>query len=310
MDRLAFSDSWVVPLGSRQPSACQPVAAVNFHVWQPCNMHCKFCFARFNDVREEVLPAGHLDRADALLLVRSVAAAGFEKINFAGGEPLLCPWLVELIAEANSAGLVTSVVTNGSLVNAEFVTSVTGILDWLTVSVDSVRESVQVALGRFGPRRSVVDEASLISICSAVKGVEIGLRVNTVVTRANLDDDLRGFISVARPVRWKVMQMLPIRGQNDRHSASLAVTEEQFAGFVSRHSELRLLGIEIVAEYNEDMTSSYVMIDPAGRFFDNFDGVHSYSDFILQAGVDDALRQVRVSRERYLRRGGDSYWRL
>ncbi|MEO0472453.1 MAG: radical SAM protein, partial [Bacteroidota bacterium] len=67
------------------------VPSVNFHLWEPCNMRCGFCFATFQDVKRTILPKGHLPKEDALNVVQAIAKAGFEKITFAGGEPTLCP---------------------------------------------------------------------------------------------------------------------------------------------------------------------------------------------------------------------------
>ncbi|WP_157662576.1 hypothetical protein [Winogradskyella sp. PC-19] len=53
-------------------------------------MRCKFCFATFQDVKQTILPKGHLSEYDVLKVVESIAATGFEKITFARGEPLLC----------------------------------------------------------------------------------------------------------------------------------------------------------------------------------------------------------------------------
>jgi hypothetical protein len=50
---------------------------------------------------------------------RWLRAAGVSKLSFVGGEPLLHPHLGALLAEAKAAGLVTSVITNGSLLSAE-----------------------------------------------------------------------------------------------------------------------------------------------------------------------------------------------
>src|SRR5687767_9296339 len=87
--------------------------SVNFHLWRPCNMSCRGCFARFEDLGREVLPKGHLPRADALAVV-ALLAERFDKITFAGGEPTLCPWLPPLVAEASRRGATTMLVTNGT----------------------------------------------------------------------------------------------------------------------------------------------------------------------------------------------------
>jgi radical S-adenosyl methionine domain-containing protein 2 len=44
----------------------------------------------------------------------------------------------------------------------------------------------------------------------------------------NLNDDLTEFIVKARPRRWKIMQVLPIRGQNNGSVDALLVTREEF----------------------------------------------------------------------------------
>ena len=75
-------------------------------------MRCRFCFATFTDIGKDLLPKGHLNREDCLSVVEATAAAGFDKINFAGGEPTLCPWLPDLIWCAKDLGCTTSMVTN------------------------------------------------------------------------------------------------------------------------------------------------------------------------------------------------------
>src|SRR4051812_35569138 len=70
------------PLPPAARSAPLP-PSVNYHLWAPCNMRCRFCFAPFQDV-VAVLPAGHLAREDSLRLVHTLAGR-FEKITFAGG---------------------------------------------------------------------------------------------------------------------------------------------------------------------------------------------------------------------------------
>ena len=124
------------------------VPSVNFHLWKRCNMKCRFCFATFQDVGQDVLPKGHLARADSIAVVEALAAAGFDKINFAGGEPALCPWLPGLIRRAKELGLTTSIVTNGSCVTREWLDRVDGCLDWTAVSIDTVDPEKLKHMGR------------------------------------------------------------------------------------------------------------------------------------------------------------------
>ena len=67
-------------------------------------------------------------------------------------------------------------------------------------------------------------------------------------------------------------------------------------------------GINVVPESNELMTGSYVMVDPAGRFFDNVSGAHNYSRSIIDVGVDEAWRDVSVDRGKFISRDGLYDW--
>ena len=54
--------------------------------------------------------------------------------------------------------------------------------------------------------------------------------------------------------------------------------------------------------------SGFVMVDPAGRFFDNVVGAHSYSRPILDVGVEEALKDVSMDARKFLSRSGIYAW--
>ena len=284
------------------------VPSVNFHLWKPCNMKCRFCFATFQDVGQEYLPDGHLPRKESIAVVESLAWAGFDKINFAGGEPILCPWLPELIRRARELGLTTSIVTNGSFVTPEWLDRVEGYLDWAAVSIDTVDPQKLKRMGRV-TRTGPMSEADYLRVIDMLGQRGIRLKVNTVVTRINYDEELAEFIAKAGPERWKLLQVLPIRGQNDGSVDNLVITSKEFACYVARNRYVESRGIVVVPESNDLMTGSYVMVDPAGRFFDNADGTHVYSRPINQVGVDAALREISIDTNKFGLRGGIYEWR-
>ena len=283
------------------------VPSVNFHLWKPCNMKCSFCFATFQDVGQDTLPKGHLPREDCLAVVEALAKAGFDKINFAGGEPTLCPWLPDLIHRAKELEATTSMVTNGSFVTQEWLDRVGGCLDWAAVSIDTVDPEKLKRMGRT-TRAGPLSEADYLCILDMLRHRHIRLKINTVVTRENYDEDLTGFIAKARPERWKLLQVLLVRGQNDGLVDNLVITHEEFASYVLRNRHVESLGIAVVPESNDLMTGSYVMVDPAGRFFDNVDGTYVYSRPINQVGVDVALREVSVDPDKFRLRDGLYDW--
>ena len=287
-------------------SVVKKVQSVNFHLWEPCNMRCGFCFATFQDVKP-ILPKGHLELKDCISVVDLLAQAGFAKITFAGGEPTLCPWLSDLIKQAKLHGLTTSIVTNGTRITDEWLRDLNGRLDWIALSVDTVDPGKLRRLGRT-LQNNPISEKSYLNIISMIKQYGIRLKINTVVTSEMCEEDLTGFIRLARPERWKVFQVLAVKGQNDKGFEAYAVTESQFAEYVERNRTVENEGIVVVPESNDMMTGSYVMVDPSGRFFDNVQGTHSYSRPIIEVGAEEALKDVTVNPERFLQRGGKYHW--
>lgn len=45
------------------------IPSLNFHLYEPCNMRCKFCFATFQEIKKTILPKGHLPFEDAEKLI-------------------------------------------------------------------------------------------------------------------------------------------------------------------------------------------------------------------------------------------------
>lgn len=271
--------------------------AVNFHVWKYCNYKCEFCFATFADV------PGQIKEAEALAVVEALARH-CEKITFVGGEPTLCPFLGALIDRAHQLGVTTCVVSNGERL-LPILRDHSESLDWIGLSVDSADEATNQALGRgkgghVGRARQLAREAHR-------RGVEV--KLNTVVTALNHHEDQSEMVRAIRPKRWKVFQVLPIAGQNDGRVEPLLITPEQFRAFVARHAHLAAEGMAPIAEDNEDMTGSYVMIDPLGRFFDNVQGRLFYGPRISEVGVEQAFLAVQWSLQRFLGRGGKYEWR-
>ena len=291
------------------PNFSSKVPSVNFHLWEPCNMRCGFCFATFQDVKQEMnLPKGHLPKEDCLLLVDRIFEFGFEKINFAGGEPTLCPWLPNLIVRVKEYGLVTSIVTNGSKITDQWLDDLNGNLDWIGLSIDTVDPEKSVLIGRAIAGKIPITEAEYLHIIRAIKRHGIRLKINTVVNSVNRKEDFTSFIRLAKPERWKLLQALRVKGQNDAYIDDFVIGTEQFEAYVRRNRIVESDGIIVVPENNEAMTESYVMIDPAGRFFDNTQGRYRYSDPILKVGVAEALKQVSIDPEQFLRRGGKYDW--
>lgn len=290
--------------GHDQGNADDPLPAlptVNFHFWAPCNMRCGFCFAPFNDLKV-TLPKGHLQREEALSLVRKLAAHGFKKITFVGGEPTLAPWLPELLATARETGMVSSMVTNGKKLSSDWLNDFGHLLDWIALSIDSLDHATNVRSGRTVNGKPIREE-TYFDLCKEIQSHGIRLKINTVVHAFNWQEMMHPFIDKVGPFRWKIMQVLPVVGENHESFQKFAISQHQFNAFVGKNRPSNG-GIAIVPEDNEVMRGSYVMVNPAGCFFDNSTGGYTTSEPILNIGVENALGQVNIDSRKFNQRDG------
>jgi len=283
------------------------IPSINYHLWEPCNMKCKFCFATFQDVKSTVLPKGHLSKNDSLKVIDEIIKAGYSKITFAGGEPTLCPWIDELIIKAKKGGVTTMLVTNGARLSKKILNKVEDYLDWVTLSIDSINKETLIETGRM-ERKQPMSENEYLKIINNIHSKNIRLKLNTVVTSQNYNENLSQFVLQMKPERWKIMQVLPIKGQNDNAIDNFLIDQKQFQNYIINNSSVTKSGIKVIPENNDEMTESYVMIDPAGRFFDNANGIHNYSKPILEVGIKKAFKEVNVKIEKFINRSGIYNW--
>lgn len=282
--------------------------SVNYHLIEACNAHCDYCFATFPHLKKN----NRLSADDQKKLVDLLVDGGVGKINFAGGEPTLVRGLgalCERIKRRSQNRCAVSIVSNGKRLRA-LIEGWGQWIDWVALSLDSGNDEVNVALGR--TRKGIPYVSAILELGGILKSHHVRLKCNTVVTKLNANENMSAVIGKLSPERWKLFQVLPVAGENDRKIKDLAITEKQFQGFIQRHRSLWDKGVELVPEDNADMTNSYLMISPDGRFFWHEEEEGSrrlkYGVSILEAGFDKALEEVRFSEQKYRKRGGVYDW--
>ena len=184
------------------------------------------------------------------------------------------------------------------------------ILDWITLSIDSLNEEINLISGRAITGKKVLSKKYYKDLCFRIKANGYKLKVNSVIHTYNYQEDFTLFISDIKPERWKVFQVLPIKGENDTCIDDFKLSSNQFDTFKQKHQTLNTNGIPTIFEDNNAMTASYVMIDPAGRFFDNSKGFLRYSQPILRVGIKSAYEEVIIDKEKFEQRGGIYDWSI
>lgn len=277
---------------------------VNFHLIKPCNMKCRHCFSDFSELNNK----DRLDIDSAKQIIQQISEIkSFRKLNFSGGEPTMFKGIEGLVRFAKEMGIKeTSMVTNGFnlVMNNELFNALIGHLDMLAFSIDSFDESSNLKIGRhvYGKTLSIIDFIQLSKRCEENN---VKIKINTVVSKNNYDKVLANDIVKLKPIRWKILRMLPVENQNDSANDILP-TDDEFNEFLRLNKSIaEKSNIEVVSEDNSEMTGSYLMISPDGKFFNNVDGVHKYSDPILEVSIEEALSQTSLCREIFYRRKGD-----
>ena len=253
-----------------------------------------------------------------ITLIQDLAAQGVEKINFVGGEPMLHPHLDEWIKESKRVGMTTSIVSNGTKMSQEWLESMRPYLDWLGLSVDASNDQIHAIMGRANATEFKNGESGHLSraleIAKMANKLGYGIKLNTVVTSANVRDDMTDVVKQINPTRWKIFQVLKIEGENDGRVEALLVSDQNFEEYIDRHvSSLSSTSIQVVPENNDAMLGTYAMIDALGRVYTNKDGFYLYSKGTVQEnGFAHCWSEVcpGFSHEAFNARGGEWDWEM
>mmetsp|Transcript_47226 Transcript_47226/g.131307 ORF Transcript_47226/g.131307 Transcript_47226/m.131307 type:complete len:297 (+) Transcript_47226:204-1094(+) len=252
------------------------VDSLCFMLWKSCNYQCKFCWHPDKGLDA---PFSLSEAADAIHLLRD---SGVGKVNFCGGEPffkakgthvgkLLAECKREVPGSVHPAP-VTGIMTNGSLVTREWFDEYGEHCDVLAISVDSFREETNRGIGRAQGRRPLVGTETLAQIRSWCDEFGVRFKLNTVVNRLNVDEDMGREVAALEPDRWKLFQVSPAYNENygpgappGLDFASFQISRHQFDSFVRRHESYFAEGV-VVPETSEDVDDGYLLLDPSFCF--------------------------------------------
>ncbi|MBE1275022.1 viperin family antiviral radical SAM protein [Enterovibrio baiacu] len=283
---------------------------INYHMTERCNYDCHYCYAKWEQPHEIHKTDGAVDMllerlADHFLQSNAIQdALGYEsvRLNFAGGEPMLLKHrFTHALDMAQRLGFKTSLITNGHLIDDDFIQQHAAKMALLGISFDASQPDVQQSVGRMTRSGAYLSSASLIRMGQQLRqfAPETKLKINTVVNRHNLDENLTDVMRSLQPSKWKVLRVLPV------FESIPTVTDEEFERFVKRHQSVQSI---MSIENNDTMTGSYLMVSPDGRFYQNGGTQDGYlkSRSLLSTPIAMALAETGFHPEKFARRYDDS----
>ena len=152
---------------------------VVWNVGRRCNLRCVHCYSHSRDKEY----TDELTHEQGLKLIDDLAQFGVPVLLFSGGEPLMRPDILELIAHARKQGLRAVISTNGTLITPELAAQLKEFgLSYVGVSLDGLEETNDRFRGVPGAFQRALDG---IRNCVAA-GIKVGLRFT--MNRRNAQD--------------------------------------------------------------------------------------------------------------------------
>ena len=131
-----------------------------------------------------------------------------------------------------------------------------------------------------------------------IKENGIKLKINTVVSRLNISEDMRAFYKALQADRLKFFQMQIVDGVNDGAREN-QISRAEFRAFCKKHQRCAK---EVVFEEFGTMENSYLMIDPKGRFLLNDSGTYKVYGDCLKEDLLLIMKSVPFSNEKFGKR--------
>ena len=173
---------------------------LQIHPTRRCNLRCLHCYSSSGPEEREALPAALLNHT-----LTEARAEGYTVAGFSGGEPLFYKPLAEVLQHAKEAGMITTVTTNGMLLDEKRLEMLRGRADLIAISLDGIPESHN--------RMRVSDNAFEV-----MQGRLEGLRQSGIpfgfiftLTRQNLHE-LEPVAAFAKAEGARLLQIHPLEG--------------------------------------------------------------------------------------------------
>lgn len=183
--------------GEAVRSGFLPDRTVHLHPLDRCNLKCGHCYSSSSPNAWTILPP-----EPVIAALPRLRDEGYEVISLSGGEPLLYPWLTDLLAAAKREGFRTAAISNGFRVTARH-RPVIDALDRIAISFDGLEQNHNATRGN--------PEAWSRAVAALRFLAEIGkpAAVAFTVTRKTLSE-VPEFVEMCASLGVRAVQLRPL----------------------------------------------------------------------------------------------------
>lgn len=268
---------------------------INIHCTDKCNFSCKHCFVKKENNEMDLQKAKIcIDKIHDYFVEENIKNG---RINLAGGEPLLYPYIFDLIDYINKKNIIVSIITNAFSINKELIDKFKNKVDIIGISVDALDKDTNRKIGRCNKNEVVIpDENFYIEKCLLIKKANIKLKVNICVSKLNINIDFSNFLENVNPDRLKIIQMICEEDINDNeYLEKLLVEDKEFKNFAYKYKKY-----DPVIENSDDLTDSYPILDSNYCICTIND--HKSSNSLLDNDLKDCLEELNIDYQKFSKR--------
>lgn len=196
------------------------VKSCYIHITQHCNLNCPMCYSK-DEMRNKFVDLP-LDTWKEN--INNIRNAGFERLVFSGGEPLIYPHIKEVLEYCSTLKFHEIVlITNGLLITDDILETLKNNVDSLCVSLDGYNEEINKKVRGEGNFEKTVSKIKLLR--------ENNIPVNIIATiyKENIDD-IKKYTEFANKLNCTISFSLFTKSGEALKNQEMEQSKEQLEG--------------------------------------------------------------------------------